>query len=230
MDTTGRIITLDIENITLGNFYLPSETDNMSRSSREKFCTEIIPQLLINAKDSGCCGGDFNCITNKEDATRNPESKISPSLKRLVKTFSWLDSFRTIYPLKQCFSRYYRRDLHGEGATRIDRNYHYGGIQIVEAKYCSIAFSDHMGMIVSIKLPDPFSKILSPKSRPLFKTKPEVIYDKLFQERLKENMEQWVLVKDLGVPVLKWWEGLVKPGIKKLAINRSKELNKERRS
>ena len=43
-------------------------------------------------------------------------------------------------------------------------------------------------------------------------------------------MVMWKEVKSLGVPVLHWWEGLVKPGIKKLAINRSKELNKEKRS
>ena len=230
VDTNGRVLIFDIENITFGNFYLPSGTDNISRSSRENYCAETIPQLLVNSKDSGCYGGDFNCIVKKEDATRNPESKISPSLKHLIKTFSWHDSYRTLYPSTQCFSRYYGNDRHGEGATRIDRNYHYGSIKLVEVKYCSIAFSDHMGLIVTIKLPDPLAKILSPKSRPLFKTKPEVISDKLFQERLAENMEQWLQVKELGVPVLTWWEGMVKPGIKKLAINRSKELNNERRS
>ena len=145
LDTTGRIIIFDVDNITFGNFYLPSGTDNISRSSRENFCAETIPKLLINTKDSGCCGGDFNCIINKEDATRNPESKLSPSLKRLVKTFSWQDSYRTLYPSSKCFSRYYGNDRYGEGATRIDRNYHYGSIEIVEVKYCSVAFSDHMG-------------------------------------------------------------------------------------
>jgi hypothetical protein len=38
-------------------------------------------------------------------------------------------------------------------------------------------------------------------------------------------MQDWKEVKDLGLEVLKWWELLVKPGIKKLAIQRSKELN-----
>ena len=122
MDTSGRILIFDIDNMSFGNFYLPSGSDNLSRSSRENCCAEIIPQLLINSKDSGCYGGDFNCIIKNEDATRNPETKISPSLKRLVKTFSWQDSFRTLYPSKKCYSRYYASDLHGEGATRIDRN------------------------------------------------------------------------------------------------------------
>ena len=138
IDTSGRILVFDIENITFGNFYLLSGTDGLSRSSRENYFAEIIPQLLINAKDLGCYGGDFNCIIRKEDATRNPESKISPSLKRLVKTFNWQDSYRSLYPSTQCFSRYYGNERHGDGASRIDRNYHLGNIEILEVKYCSV--------------------------------------------------------------------------------------------
>ena len=43
-------------------------------------------------------------------------------------------------------------------------------------------------------------------------------------------MEMWQQVKKFGVPYLTWWEVLVKPGIKKLALERSKELNRERKS
>ena len=42
-------------------------------------------------------------------------------------------------------------------------------------------------------------------------------------------MVEWQDVKDHGVDVLIWWEKLVKPGIRKLALERSKELKKERR-
>ena len=230
LDTGGRIIIFDIENITFGNFYLPSGTDAQSRSNRENYSAEILPQLLVNAKDDGCLGGDFNCITCKEDATRNPESKISPSLKRLIRTFSWQDSFRTLYPSSKVFSRYYDSDRHGAGATRIDRSYHYGAIEVISAEYLSIAFSDHMAFKVSIKLPSHLARIFSPKCHPHFKTKPEVVQDSLFKDRLRDSMEQWLEVKALGVPILKWWEGLVKPGIKRLAICRSKEINKESRS
>ena len=101
-DTGGRVVMFDIDNMTFGNIYLPSGSDNVSRSSRENYCSEIIPQLLINCKMSGCCGGDFNCISKKEDATKNPESKMSPSLKRLERIFSWQDSFRTLFPSKKC--------------------------------------------------------------------------------------------------------------------------------
>ena len=56
VDTSGRIIVFDIENITFGNFYLPSGTDGLLRSSRENYFSETIPQLLNNTKDAGCVG------------------------------------------------------------------------------------------------------------------------------------------------------------------------------
>ena len=73
------------------------------------------------------------------------------------------------------------------------------------------------------------SRILSPKSRPLFKIKPEVIRDQTFQDRLKDSLIDWQEVRDLGLDVLTWWKVMVKQGIKKLAIKRSKQMNRERR-
>ena len=140
------------------------------------------------------------------------------------------DSFRELHPSSSIFSRYYENDRSGAGATRIDRNYHWGDIKITDAKYVSIAFSDHMSHIITISLPDPLNVVLSPKTRPLFKVKPEVAKDHLFHERLKESMEGWLEVKALGLNVIPWWEMMVKPGVKKLAIQRSKEINQERRS
>ena len=58
LDTQGRVIAFNIENITFCNVYLPSGSDPVMRNSRENYAAEIIPQILINAKDSGCIGGD----------------------------------------------------------------------------------------------------------------------------------------------------------------------------
>ena len=89
------------------------------RSGRESYLSETIPSLLVNAKTSGCIGGDFNCISDKKDATKNPEVKISPSLKRIIKTFSWLDSYRILFPKSLNFSRYYDNDRFGEGPQEL---------------------------------------------------------------------------------------------------------------
>jgi exonuclease III len=183
LDTNGRAITFDVGNVTFCNLYLHSGNDRIMRSGRESYLAETIPQLLVNARASGCISGDFNCITDKKDATRNPENKMSASLKRLVKTFSWRDSYRHLFPNAQNFSRYYDSDRFGEGATRIDRTYYYGDVAVKEAQYVGVAFSDHMSLIVKFALPGNFGKLTSPKSRPLFKANPDIVRDPIFKAR-----------------------------------------------
>ena len=149
MDKEGRVIIFEVGGITCGNLYIHSGTDSMSKNRRENYFSEVVPQLLINHRQQGFIGGDFNSIIDKEDATHNPESKISTSMKRLVKTFKWSDSFRSLHPRSKAYSRYYKHDRIGEGASRIDKCYHWGDIVVKESKYVSLAFSDHFGLIVS---------------------------------------------------------------------------------
>ena len=157
-DTKGRALIFDIAGVTFGNLYLPSGTDALSRSSRENYFGEIIPQILINCKPMGCIGGDLNCIINKQDATNNPETKMSPCLSRLVKVFGWIDSFRHLHPNSSSFSRYYEsRGI--TGASRIDRQYHWGKIVIIKAEYTPVAFSDHLAHTVRIQVPEPLARM-----------------------------------------------------------------------
>ena len=185
---------------------------------------------MIHSKPAGCISGDFNCITDKKDATKNPESKLSPSLKRLMTTFSWSDSYRKLFPDSQSFSRYYDNDRFGEGATRIDRTYHYGEIAAKEAQYVGVAFSDHLSLIMKFLLPGDFGKLTCPKSRPLFKANPDIVRDQIFKDRLKEQFGLLYEVRvNLELDILTWWEEFIKPNIKKLLIQRGKEVAKEKR-
>ena len=229
MDTQGRAIVFNIGSVTLSNLYLPSGTDGGSRAQRENYFSEIIPQLLLNRLDSGIIGGDMNCITHNIDCTHHPEAKKSPSLARMVNTFEMVDSFRSLFPNRKIFSHYYKSTQLVQGATRIDRSYNWGEIDVKDAKYVPVALSDHMAYIVSISVPGLPSSMVSPRSRPLFKVRPEVISDKVFQERLVESMADWKCIKDKGLDVLVWWDIVVKPGVRKLAMQRSKELNCQKR-
>ena len=85
-----------------------------------------------------------------------------------------------------------------------------------------------MSLLVKIKLPENFSRLTSPKFKAQFKSRPEVVKDPEFNNRLKSKVNEWRYVKDLGVDIMSWWEHMVKPGIKKLLIDRSKEIKKER--
>ena len=114
MDSLGRAIFFNIEEITLGNVYLHSGTDGLSRNGRENYCSETLPQLLMNRKPNGCWGGDLNCVTKAMDCTHHPEAKLSPCLTRLINTFSQVDSYRSLYPHSKTFSRFYSRGAGGE--------------------------------------------------------------------------------------------------------------------
>ena len=183
MDTKGRAIVFNIGPLSLGNLYLPSGTDGPSRAQRENYFAETIPQLLLNRLDAGLIGGDMNCITHNIDCTQHPESKKSPSLARLLNTFDMVDSFRSIFPTKKVFSHYYsygqavQAGQAGQGATRIDRSYNWGEVTVHGANYVPVAFSDHMAYVVSISIPTLPSSMVSPRSRPLFKVRPEFICD-----------------------------------------------------
>ena len=91
-------------------------------------------------------------IIDSKDATTHPSAKMSPSFKKLVQVFKWKDSYRSLHPSAEQFSRYYG-SIRGEGATRIDRSYHYGEIQISSAIYLPLAFSDHHTNVVTAVLP-----------------------------------------------------------------------------
>ena len=230
-DTEGRVMIFDVGHLTFANVYFHSGTDAASRAGREKLCSEVLPNLFINSNESGCVGGDLNCIIDKKDATKFPETKMSKCLQRLVTLRNWKDSFRVLHPEALKYSRFYENSR-AEGASRIDRCYSFGRLVVKQAIYVPLAFSDHMAHVVEFLVPENFSKIVSPKSKQSFKIKPEVIGDNIFRERLKTQLQMWVRVKDFkdsGTNILSWWEHLVKPGIRKIALDRSKEINKDRR-
>ena len=94
----------------------------------------------------------------------------------------------------------------------------------------AVSWSDHLSQIVEIELPISVYKSCCPRNKPIFKISPTVIEDEDFQNSLKEAMSHWTELWRLHeYPILQWWENLVKPGIKRLAICRSKAINKERR-
>ena len=227
-DTKGRAIIFNIGDFTFGNLYAHSGTDNISRTNRENFFSETVLSLLINSSSSGCIGGDLNSIIEKEDATNHQAVKMSPSFRTLSKTFNWKDSFRTIYPSANQFSRYYG-NARGEGATRIDRCYHFGDASINFASYEPVAFSDHHAHVVHVVLPNPFGKLRCPAPEYSFRIKTEVVNDPLFQNKLEEAMVSWKNIKSFGLGLLIWWENIVKPGVKKLAQQRSREMTKKKR-
>jgi hypothetical protein len=82
---------------------------------------------------------------------------------------------------------------------------------------------------VQVALPDHLERILCPKGHPSFRLKADVINDQLFQCSLSNAMLSWKRIQAFGLDTLKWWELIVKPGIRKLAISRSRQMSKDKK-
>ena len=67
--------------MSLVNLYLHSGTDQVSKSEREDFISNI-PNILLYKKKNGLLGGDMNSIVEKKDALNYPEQKISKCFKK----------------------------------------------------------------------------------------------------------------------------------------------------
>ena len=227
-DTEGRIIVFDIKNITFCNLYIEAGTDGCSRTSREAYFSEAIPNLLIGQHQTGYAGGDWNCIIEKKDATYNAISKMSPGLSRLCKTFEWQDSHRLLHPNSDDYSHFYTvGDIFG--ATRIDRQYHWGYANVVKSQYIPSSFSDHFGLITKIKLPFKLHFKYIPRHPPSCKISNEVARDPFFQNEVTESMVEWRKILSQGLDELTWWELVVKPGLRNIGVKRKRELRKEHR-
>ena len=184
MDTEGRAICINLGDFTIGNFYPIAGTDAICRQNREKMFSETIPNLLLNRKQSGILLGDWNSIVNNRDCTHYPDSKKSPSLRRLLDLYHLQDTHCVLHPNHQDYSHYYSSSATNTGATRIDRAYSYGQTHILQSEYVPVAFSDHLGYNVSIKLKNDIKKFVLPKSKPFFKISPAVVEDSVFQGNL----------------------------------------------
>jgi exonuclease III len=228
-DGEGRVILFDAAGSTFGNLYLPSGTDGASHRLREHYSAEVVPQLLIHHQPQGAIGGDLNSIISLRDSNRNPSTKISPSFKTLATSLNWLDSFRCLYPNAVQYSRVYSNDRHGEGASRLDRSYHWGGLQASEAEYKSLSFSDHLALVIKYSLPSPLDRQVAPRARAQFRIPPEVVIDPIFQAQLRDAMPGWHRVLEAGADTATWWQYLVKGGIRHLAMERGRELSRQRK-
>ena len=225
-DSDGRVLCLDIdEQVTVVNVYLPSGTDQSSKIEREEVLNNI-PNLLLYKKGSGIIGGDFNCITDKQDSLIHAEQKISKCLRKIVKLYNLCDVFRKLYPYRKQFSRYYV-SKGVRGATRIDRCYSWGSLDSNEATYHALSFSDHLGHVVNLIISGEQYQKENPRRRSIYKIKHWLLNDTIFLDSIRQEFDSWSELKDHFSPIY-FWEEVVKPGVRKIAIKREKEINQER--
>ena len=230
---SGRYLSFNIGDFTFANVYLPSGNDNTARSSRENLLGQDIPNFLINGKQDGLIGGDFNAITSKLDCTANPEQKMSQNLKKLISAKKWKDTYRALHPSQRTFSHYYNRvgadGILSQGASRLDRSYLWGQSTVSSSSYLSVAFSDHLAHVVQLSGGTVSrSNDDSPNFKPNFKISAEVAGDEIFQNNVKEIVTEYRRFKS-STSLQLWWDSL-KRELKRAAKRRNQEMKKERQS
>ena len=95
----------------------------------------------------------------------------------------------------------YSNALQGEGASRIDRCYHWGELAVQEAEYHPISFSDHLSLRLVYKVPSSVSHKVAPQARPHFKITPDVVDDEIFATSISKAAESWRQVREAGVNI-----------------------------
>ena len=228
-DTDGRIIIFNIDDITFCNVYPKAGTDSESKQEREDLLNLTLPNMLHHHKVNLIIGGDWNCITENHECTDFPDQKRSPTLKRLLNLYNLKDTYKHIYPRGREFSRYYANKGNQVNATRIDRIYFSKHLSPTQAKYIPNPFSDHYSYITNIQTSDLSQKSFVPKPKPSFKIHPNIVDDPDFQFELKSKLEKWrENKKKFNYDTINWWEVVIKPGIKNLAVIFTKKRNESK--
>ena len=227
MDTCGRLISYDLTDIDITgcNIYLQCGITKEHRESRDLYSSKIIPEIFHNRKHSSFITGDWNCIVSKTETTRNADNKISTVTQKMISTLGLVDSYRKIFPRDdKTMSFYYQYP--SPGSSRLDRIYH-SNLEIASIGYIPCSLSDHMALVCSYIVPANRDTRL-PKNKPYQKISEEVARDKVYNIRLKHCVEGIMLIRENKDPQVTW-EKMIKPSIKKLARQRSKEINEEKK-
>ena len=221
----GRLLLIETFEYSFINIYAPSGSNN--KHSRNIMFGETLPRSLISKKVMPILIGDFNCVISPLDCEENFRNKNCVALTDLVKTFTYHDIYRTLYPNKIEYSYFSANST----PSRLDRAYlperAINNVNFVSYKQ---SLSDHHAMHIEFKghMPPPPIK---PKTYWKFNT--SCLKNKDFMPNFIIQWE-WCLEResDYESPEI-WWEELAKPSIIKFLKNFShmvaKEMNNNKR-
>ena len=138
------------------------------------------------------------------------------------------DDFRKVNGNVRMFSRHYNKQATTDGATRLDRMYSSKNMISKTAKYIPAAISDHFLLEVCFDIHQSLKMLQPPKPKLPFKVRPRVIENPEFQNTIREKMKEWTVNREkYNHEILDWWECHVKPSIKRIAIDFTREMNKD---
>ena len=181
------------------NIYAPSGTAR--QKDRDDFFRSELPYLLQQAPREYILGGDFNCVSHREDSTGIPH--ISKPLNTLINTYKLADAWNSPRPAHG----YTHYTTHG--ATRIDRIYL---SPLMNKKKISTTtliapFTDHNAVQVKLNT----LRTLAIRGYGTWKMNINLLNTTEAQERLQSLWNEWKTKQKWYNDIQHWWIACVKP-------------------
>ena len=200
---TSVKLIVDRKKMHILNIYAPSGS-NFHQEREHMFREEILYYLRNNLSNTIICG-DFNCILNKKDQSKNGACPLSKSLLSLVNNLNLKDIWNLLH---DDIEFTYFRDNYG---SRLDRIYacdFKSSITNIVTK--PIPFSDHHGVIIDINLNGGIEM-----GRFYWKLNTKLLDDEHIEHEFKNEYCKMVQLISKYDNLNEWWEGCAKVGISK---------------
>ena len=219
---SGRATSVRVGELTCVNIYAPS--GSRQRVDRADFFSHDVTPLLAAAVDHVLVGGDFNCVLRDQDTTgTTPRSQQLAAAVRALRLSDAWTSLRA-EPGHTFFA--------GGMSARLDRFYVSRALadKLLQAETTAVPFSaDHHA--VSLKLQH--SGGMTSKSDTQGKPKASwtldnrILQDPDFLELLAAKMKEWRTKKKKYPSLAEWWVNFVKPQLRGLASDFTRDMRAE---
>ena len=220
-DVEGRILKCEVEGLNIINIYAPSGREK--REERKTFYSKTILPYLQNLEEATILLGDFNAVEDENDAKiwkkRRKSKIITKEIKELVNIFNLKDAW-----LVKGGKRTEHTFFYPKGSSRIDRIY----VRSPDAKiissieHAATEISDHLAVIMETT----YRKQKKIQKATRWRMNSKILKDPFFIEEFNEWWEGLNELKIRKNKIRDWWDRVFKPGLKRIAINSSKNMMK----
>ena len=213
---SGRGVSVQIADLRVVNLYAPA--GSRFRSERALFYAEEVTPLLAAAGNSLLVGGDFNCVVRACDTTGAPND--CPQLSALLRGLNLTDAWTSL-----CSERghtYSTRSM----SSRLDRVYVAPDLasRLGSADVMPVSFSDHHAVLLSLAGAPAAKTPRPPAAWVLDRT---ILADENFKECFTREWQLWRSQRAGYPSAVQWWLRLVKPALRGLAAQYTKEKRRQ---
>ncbi|XP_045034562.1 uncharacterized protein LOC116930487 [Daphnia magna] len=222
LEPDGRLISIDLECFTFINIYAPSGSH--VKTGRNNFLRQTVPAYTITTRLPFVLMGDFNCVDDIQDKASSDsftsQSNIaSYALKEMVTGLDLVDIWKKLNKSEPGHTFY-----HPYGSSRLDRIYASRSFaeNFLNIYLQSLSVSDHQSVqstfTCNLDLPH---RTRSPAG--LWKLNTSILSEKGYQNYVKNCIHESANHPLRESNVANWWESVLKPGIKRISVDYSKQ-------